>query len=81
MSDGTDLKRFERAVDALRLLPDPLLRLDSLRQARERLDSLEAGALRDARQAGVTWKAIGVLYGLSKQGAQQKFGGTPRRDE
>jgi hypothetical protein len=27
----------------------------------------------DARAAGVTWIDIGALFGLSKQGAQQRF--------
>jgi len=41
------------------------------------VEALEAAAVRDARHAGVTWKAIGALYGLSKQGAQQRFRGAP----
>ncbi len=76
MSERIDLKRIERAADALRAIPDPLVRLDSVRAARERLEALEAAAVRDARHAGATWKAIGALYGLSKQGAQQRFGGS-----
>ena len=72
---GVDLKRFERAVEALEAVPDPLQRLDSVRTARERMEALEAAAVRDARAAGATWKAIGALYGLSKQGAQQRFRG------
>jgi hypothetical protein len=80
VSDGPDLKRFERAVDGLRSIPDPLGRLDAVRRARERLEALEAEAVRDARHSGVTWKAVGGLYGLSKQGAQQRFRGTPSGD-
>jgi hypothetical protein len=75
MSERVDLKRIERAADALRAIPDPLVRLDSVRAARERLEALETAAVHDARHAGATWKAIGALYGLSKQGAQQRFGG------
>jgi ketopantoate reductase len=77
VSEAPDLKRFERAADALRHIPDPSTRLDAIRRAREELEALEAGAVRDARHAGVTWKAIGALYGLSKQGAQQRFRDTP----
>lgn len=77
MSEGSDLKRFERALDALRGVSDPVLRLDAARVARERVEALEADAVRQAREAGVTWKAIGALYGLSKQGAQQRFRGVP----
>jgi hypothetical protein len=46
--------------------------VDSVRAARERL---EVATIHDARHAGVTWEAIGALYGLSEQGAQQRFGG------
>jgi hypothetical protein len=80
MSEATDRRRFERATDALRAIPDPVGRLDAIRGAREALEVLEADAVRDARHAGVTWKAIGALYGLSKQGAQQRFRGTPPTD-
>ena len=81
MSGGSEGKRFDRAAEALRLIPDPLLRLDAIRSARERLERLEAAAVREARHAGATWKAIGALYGLSKQGAQQRFRAAPAVDE
>jgi len=71
---------LDRAVERLRREPDPLARLDAVRLARERLERLEADAVRDARDAGVTWKSIGALYGLSKQGAQQRFRTSPERD-
>ncbi|MBW4041567.1 MAG: hypothetical protein HIU86_05495 [Acidobacteria bacterium] len=73
MSEGTERRRFERAVDALRAIPDPLTRLDAVRGAREHLEEMEVEAVRSARDAGATWKAIGARYGLSKQGAQQRF--------
>jgi hypothetical protein len=75
VSDGTERRRFERAVDALRAIPDPVARLDAVRAAREQLEALEVDAVRSARDAGATWKVIGALYGLSKQGAQQRFRG------
>jgi hypothetical protein len=77
VSESTDQQRFERAADALLRIQDPLLRLDAIRAARERLEALEADAVHGARHAGVTWKAIGALYGLSKQGAQQRFRAGP----
>jgi hypothetical protein len=67
------LKRFQRSMDALDAISDPLLRLEAVRRARETAEASERQAVRDARHAGVTWKAIGALYGLSKQGAQQRF--------
>ena len=77
MSAGIDARRLERAVDGLRHVADPVRRLDAIRGTRERLEALEVDAVLDARRAGVTWKAIGALYGLSKQGAQQRFRGRP----
>ena len=82
VSESTERRRFERAVGALRAIPDPVARLDAVRVAREQLEALEVDAVRSARDAGATWKAIGALYGLSKQGAQQRFrGALPTIDE
>jgi len=60
-------------VDELASVPDPLARLDAVRRAREALERLELETVAESRRAGVTWSAIGVLYGLTKQGAQQRF--------
>lgn len=67
------MKRFDRAAEAVNRITDPLQRLDAARRLREHADALEAAAVQRARHAGVTWKAIGAVYGLSKQGAQQRF--------
>lgn len=66
-------KRFTRVVQALRDEPDPLRRLDAVRECLAVLQELESSAVVDARAAGRTWVEIGALYGLSKQGAQQRF--------
>ena len=73
MADPVHVKRLDRALAALREIQDPLRRLDAVRRSREILDDLEAATVADARAAGVTWIDIGALYGLSKQGAQQRF--------
>ena len=73
MADPVHVKRLDRALAALREIQDPLRRLDAVRRSREALDDLEAATVADARAAGVTWIDIGALYGLSKQGAQQRF--------
>jgi len=67
------VKKFDRAVQALQQLGDPLARLDAVRRCVADLEKLEAQAVADARTAGATWVEIGALYGLSKQGAQQRF--------
>jgi hypothetical protein len=66
-------KRLARAVQELTTIEDPLLRLDALRLARESIERLEADAVTHSRELGKTWTAIGALYGLTKQGAQQRF--------
>lgn len=73
MADPVHVKRFDRALQALREIEDPLDRLNAARSAREELEQLEADSVSAARAAGATWKDVGALYGLSKQGAQQRF--------
>ena len=42
-------------------------------QLREAAEELEAAQVEAARKAGATWNEIGACYGLTKQGAQQRF--------
>lgn len=37
-------------------------------------EKAEIKAVHDARAQGVSWRRIGEVYGLTKQGAQQRFG-------
>lgn len=48
-------------------------RLDAARRLREAAEELEAAQVEAARKAGATWNEIGAGYGLTKQGAQQRF--------
>ena len=73
MAEPLHVRRFDRALESVRAIPDPLLRLDAIRRAREALDELEAVTVIAARADGVSWRNIGAVYGLSKQGAQQRF--------
>ena len=61
------LLAFERADTELD-------QLAAAREARELADALEFVGIRRARDARVSWAKIGVVYGLTKQGAQQRFG-------
>lgn len=47
--------------------------LAKARKAREKADAAEAAAVEAARAAGASWTRIGEVYGLTKQGAQQRF--------
>ncbi len=73
MADSGVTKRFDRVLRALEDIHDPIARLDEIRRRREELEHLEARTVIAARRNGATWRSIGALYGLSKQGAQQRF--------
>ena len=66
-------KRITRALEALDKARTPSARVDAARRAREAADDLERAQIEAARDAGLTWAEIGKLYGLTKQGAQQRF--------
>ncbi|MBN8883828.1 hypothetical protein EDD28_0966 [Salana multivorans] len=66
-------KRLEKVADAISAIKDPLVRLAAAREARERFEQLELEQVKRLRREGATWSKIGALYGLTKQGAQQRF--------
>lgn len=66
-------KRLERALDDLGRAKAPADRLRAARRVREAADKLETANIEAAREAGLTWAEVGALYGLTKQGAQQRF--------
>jgi hypothetical protein len=66
-------KRILAALSALDVAVQPMSRLDAARRLREAAEELEAAQVEAARKAGATWNEIGACYGLTKQGAQQRF--------
>jgi hypothetical protein len=68
--------RIQRALRAHQAARDPLAALDAARILREEAEQLERKSVDTVRAAGTSWSKIGALYGLTKQGAQQRF----RRD-
>ena len=52
--------------------------VDAARVAAEEAGRLLRGSINGARAAGHSWGAIGDLLGVSKQAAQQRFGGGAR---
>jgi hypothetical protein len=67
------VKRILAALSALDAADRPMSRLDAARRLREAAEELEAAQIEAARKAGATWIEIGACYGLTKQGAQQRF--------
>ena len=73
MIGGSHAKRLAKALDDLGSAKQPTPRLEAARRLREAADRLEQSHVDAARQAGLTWAEIGKVYGLTKQGAQQRF--------
>ena len=69
----TESERIQRALRAHQAAADPLAALDAARTLREEAERLERRAVDGVRAAGMSWSKIGALYGLTKQGAQQRF--------
>jgi len=67
------VKRLFAALGALDVADGPMSRLEAARRLREAAEELEAAQVEAARKAGATWIEIGACYGLTKQGAQQRF--------
>jgi len=67
------VRRITAALGALDVADGPMSRLDAARRLREAAEELEAVQVETARKAGATWSEIGACYGLTKQGAQQRF--------
>ena len=67
------LRQITAALGALDAADGPMSRLDAARRLREAAEEMEAAQVEAARKAGATWIEIGACYGLTKQGAQQRF--------
>jgi hypothetical protein len=73
VASRSSVKRITAALSALDAAEGPLSRLEAARQLREAAEEIEAAQVAAARKAGTTWTEIGACYGLTKQGAQQRF--------
>lgn len=60
---------------------DSLKLLAAARELRECAEQIEIEAVMAARRDGRSWSRIGAVYGLTKQGAQQRFGATSSAPE
>jgi molybdenum cofactor biosynthesis enzyme len=67
------VRRITAALGALDIADGPISRLEVARQLREAAEELETAQVEAARKAGATWNEIGACFGLTKQGAQQRF--------
>ena len=73
MASKSLAKRILAALGALDAADGPISRLEAARRLRDAAEELEAAQVEAARKAGATWIEIGACYGLTKQGAQQRF--------
>jgi hypothetical protein len=75
------VRQITAALGALDAADGPMSRLDAARRLREAAEEMEAAQVEAARKAGATWNEIGACYGLTKQGAQQRFRAPRNRAE
>ena len=73
VASKSSARRITAALGALDAADGPISRLEAVRRLREAAEELEAAEVEAARKAGATWDEIGACYGLTKQGAQQRF--------
>src|ERR1700747_1893369 len=73
VASKSPVKRILAALGAFDVADGPISRLEAARRLREAAEKLEAAQVEAARKAGATWNEIGACYGLTKQGAQQRF--------
>ena len=81
MASGRAVRRIIAALNAFDVADRPMSRLDTARRLREAAEELEAAQVEAARKAGATWIEIGACYGLTKQGAQQRFRAVRNKDK
>lgn len=81
MASGRVVRRITAALSAFDVADRPMSRLDAARRLREAAEELEAAQVEAARKAGATWIEIGACYGLTKQGAQQRFRAVRSKDK
>ena len=53
--------------------PTPSAQIDAIRQLRERLDEEEQQIVFGLRLRQTSWQAIGEMFGITRQAAQQRF--------
>jgi hypothetical protein len=54
---------------------EALKKLRGIRDINAQLDKQAARAVAQAREAGATWTEVGQSLGVSRQAAQQRYGG------
>jgi hypothetical protein len=81
VASGRVVRRIIAALSAFDVADRPMSRLDAARRLREAAEELEAAQVEAARKAGATWIEIGACYGLTKQGAQQRFRAVRNKDK
>ena len=68
--------QLQVALDELDNATGAQARLSAARRIHQLAEALELAEVASAREHGTSWSKIGAVYGLTKQGAQQRF----RRD-
>lgn len=75
------ISKLSAACTELQQSADPLVAVEIAQQIAALSERVQYDAVRNARHEGVSWSKIGGVFGLSKQGAQQRFGKHKDKDK
>lgn len=75
MGSKTHRAAIAEALIGLQGDAGPERALELVRDLRAAAELLESELISEARDHGLSWARIGAVYGLTKQGAQQRFRG------
>lgn len=79
VSKPNPLDALQQGLVDLAAADAAIARVTAARTIRAAAEQLEQAEVKRARDQGTSWSKIGAVYGLTKQGAQQRFGEDRRK--
>ncbi|WP_425307732.1 hypothetical protein AADG42_02920 [Ammonicoccus fulvus] len=73
MTKPNPLDALQQGLADLTAADGTIARITAARTVRAAAEQLEHVEVKRAREHGTSWSKIGAVYGLTKQGAQQRF--------
>ena len=71
--DGMEVERMKTLVGSMDGM-GPAEALHAVAELQKEVSRTESGLVRNARQAGLSWEAIALCLGVSKQAVHKKYG-------
>jgi hypothetical protein len=81
MRDKRQVTRLDTLVRRLRAATDPVEQARLASQLRDRAEALVAETIREANDAGLTWREIGARLGVPFQTLYRRYGTADQRIE